>query len=98
MTLSAEDALDSFARNVQDMIFNYLITYCVGKIQFKFSWNAANHWRMEQKLSHYLKGLNNLFNVDMKTGGSLKHLSDEQFHNLYFVQKHKLEIFYQALS
>eukprot|EP00483_Globobulimina_turgida_P002078 UN02080 len=65
--------LERFAVNMQSLITNYLMAYPVGKIQFRFTWNVANHCKIMYKLQYCLDGLNELFRVVIKEGGTLQY-------------------------
>eukprot|EP00483_Globobulimina_turgida_P007810 UN07825 len=63
--------LEPFCDMIQNMILNYLVTYPLGKIQFKLSWNIAEHFWMTRKLKNFITGLDGLFRLSVKEGGCL---------------------------
>ncbi len=65
-----------FVNTIQNMTMNYLLTFALGKIEFKLAWNAY-HW-IPTDMKYVLKGLNQLFNVNVKEAGSLTHLHDDE--------------------
>ncbi len=69
--------LELFAVNVQSMIVNHLMTYPLGKIQFKLSWNNDSHTYLSTKLRSCIEGLNEFMRVNISDRGTLKYLSEE---------------------
>eukprot|EP01084_Bolivina_argentea_P247767 414497_1 len=71
-----------FANLIQNMITKFLIVYPFGKTQLKLSYDAQNHYYILRKLGYCLKGLDGLFKVNIKEGGSLKHLKDDSYFDI----------------
>ena len=63
---NAKDTLLRFSLCVNQVILNYLVAYPLGKIQFKWSCNAAEHFIMERCLKKCMKGLDGIFRVAVK--------------------------------
>eukprot|EP01083_Nonionella_stella_P134434 409037_1 len=70
LPLKAGSCLETFANGIQSMIFNYLSSCPLGKIQFKWSYNAYNHY-LQYNLKPFMNGLRVIFNVNTKEGGTL---------------------------
>eukprot|EP01083_Nonionella_stella_P134435 409038_1 len=67
------DCLETFANGIQSMVFNYLSSCPLGKIQFKWSWNTHNHNEVQNKLEPCVSGLRAMFHVNTKSGGTFLH-------------------------
>eukprot|EP01083_Nonionella_stella_P046056 123329_1 len=69
-TIEQDQEEHQFAITVQNLLLNYLVTYPLGKIQIKMSWNAhvLSHELLENH--SYIRGLEYLFRIDIKEGGS----------------------------
>ncbi len=72
--------LRAFVESIQSMIINYLITYQVGKIQFKLSWNTSEHVWLARELKRFLFGLDALFRVYVKECGCL--IEENKYYHL----------------
>eukprot|EP01083_Nonionella_stella_P068931 183362_1 len=68
--------LRAFFAEVHNMIANYLITYPLGKIQFKISVNADYH-QMRTAFKTHMKGLDVLFRVFFKKHGKILPLDNQ---------------------
>eukprot|EP00483_Globobulimina_turgida_P012631 UN12654 len=71
--------LRAFVDSIQSMIVNYLMTYPLGKIQFKLSWNILEHLWLASKLKLFLNGLDELFRLSVQEGGYLIE-GDQDYH------------------
>eukprot|EP01083_Nonionella_stella_P206232 750282_1 len=66
---------NEFAASVKNMIINYLITYPIGKIQFKFTWNAKQH-DLGYVLRTNMDGLDVLFQISLQKSGNIFSLDE----------------------
>eukprot|EP01083_Nonionella_stella_P068932 183363_1 len=73
LPLKAGSCLETFANGIQSMVFNYLSSCPLGKIQFKWSWNTHNHNEVQNKLEPCVSGLRAMFHVNTKSGGTFLH-------------------------
>eukprot|EP01083_Nonionella_stella_P303226 1048807_1 len=71
---------ETFASAIQTVLLTYLMTYPLGKIQVKLSWNT-DRWD-HHLLSHrsYLKSLSQMVRIDIKEGGTTHKDSNTHFY------------------
>eukprot|EP01083_Nonionella_stella_P071894 193422_1 len=75
-----------FANTIQNLILNYLMSYPLGNIQVKLSWNV---YVAHNLLSHasYLKALAQMIRVEIKEGGTTKkHFQSNFYTDMDFKQ------------
>eukprot|EP01083_Nonionella_stella_P052269 138746_1 len=68
--------MDLFATTIQHLLLNYLMTYSLGKIQIKLSWNTCTfgggHLLLAYDARSYLQALTRLFRIEIEEGGSVE--------------------------
>ena len=58
--------MQDFADAIQSLTMNYLMTYPLGKMQFRMRWNVQNHRNLTQRLADCVRGMNEFCNVSVK--------------------------------
>eukprot|EP01083_Nonionella_stella_P123677 372811_1 len=68
------ESMDVFANTIQNVLLNYLMTYRLGKIQIKLSWNTYGwgHSLLAYESRSYLQALTRLFRIEIEEGGSVE--------------------------
>lgn len=61
-------------------------------MQFKWTYNSDEHDRFDRKLVRYMKGLNGLFRVAVKKGGSLEKLDEMDKYKMYSIAAAKNDL------
>lgn len=63
--------VEKLSENINQLIMNYLVTYPLGKIQFKWTCNSANHRYVRSELESRLKRLHGIFRIAVKCVGDI---------------------------
>merc|ERR1712228_51237 len=81
-----------FAQTINQFIINYLVTYPLGKIQFKWTYNAENHSMVNEQLTRCMNGLNGLFRVSTKKAGSFEKYVEMDAYKMYAISALKMDL------
>merc|ERR1712190_528883 len=55
--------LSAFSESFNNLVLNYLVTYPLGKIQFKWTDDARGHDHLQQELDRCMRGLEEMFGI-----------------------------------
>ena len=92
MMLRGDESLGETAEIIQQLMMQYLITYPLGKLQFKWTYNAEKHSYLNERLKHQMKGLNGLFRVDVRKAGSFKKNNEMDRYKVYAISASKKDL------
>merc|ERR1712113_770438 len=59
-------AATNVSSTLNQLFFNYMITYPLGKIQLKWTYNACHHNALDTELNMCLKGMDAMFRIAKK--------------------------------